>query len=245
MSVSSVQRNVNQQDDQNSNNVPNNNGNDMNNMFLKLLVAQIQNQDPTNPTDSSQYINQMAQLNQAQSLNNLSGQMLWMQKVVGDMQLFSLSNMVGKQVYIESNEITLQDKQSVDGRIYLKNPAGKVTLHIKDETGKTVDVELGKHEAGDVPFNLDPEELKKKGLTPGKCTVSVTTDTKEKEVVVEFAGIVSNVRVDPKTKIAMLSIPGLGEFAYDKIRQFGDKNSPTNNVKNSNYFYSPQTSGIV
>ena len=31
------------------------------NMFLKLLVAQLQNQDPTNPADSTQFVTQLAQ----------------------------------------------------------------------------------------------------------------------------------------------------------------------------------------
>lgn len=34
------------------------------NMFLQLLVAQLQNQDPLNPTDSSQFVSQLAQYQQ-------------------------------------------------------------------------------------------------------------------------------------------------------------------------------------
>jgi flagellar basal-body rod modification protein FlgD len=41
------------------------------NTFLKLLVAQIQNQDPSNPMDSTQYMSQMAQFSQVEALNNL------------------------------------------------------------------------------------------------------------------------------------------------------------------------------
>ena len=40
------------------------------NMFLQLLVAQLQNQDPTNPTDSTQFVTQLAHLQtMEQSLN--------------------------------------------------------------------------------------------------------------------------------------------------------------------------------
>jgi flagellar basal-body rod modification protein FlgD len=34
------------------------------NMFLQLLVAQLQNQDPLDPTDSSQFVTQLAQFQQ-------------------------------------------------------------------------------------------------------------------------------------------------------------------------------------
>jgi flagellar basal-body rod modification protein FlgD len=40
------------------------------NMFLQLLVAQLQNQDPTNPTDSTTFVTQLAQFQtMEQSLN--------------------------------------------------------------------------------------------------------------------------------------------------------------------------------
>jgi len=41
------------------------------NMFMQLLVAQLQNQDPLNPTDSTQFVTQLAQFQQLeQSVNS-------------------------------------------------------------------------------------------------------------------------------------------------------------------------------
>lgn len=36
------------------------------NTFLQLLIAQVKNQDPTNPTDPAQYVQQFAALSQVQ-----------------------------------------------------------------------------------------------------------------------------------------------------------------------------------
>jgi flagellar basal-body rod modification protein FlgD len=41
------------------------------NMFLQLLVAQLQNQDPLNPTDSSTFVTQLAQFQQLESTVNM------------------------------------------------------------------------------------------------------------------------------------------------------------------------------
>ena len=41
------------------------------NMFLQLLVAQLQNQDPMNPTDSSTFVTQLAQFQQLESTVNM------------------------------------------------------------------------------------------------------------------------------------------------------------------------------
>jgi flagellar basal-body rod modification protein FlgD len=42
------------------------------NMFLKLLVAQLQNQDPMNPTDSTQFVTQLAQFQQMEQSMNMA-----------------------------------------------------------------------------------------------------------------------------------------------------------------------------
>ena len=37
-------------------------------MFLQLLVAQLQNQDPMNPTDSTQFVSQLAQFSELEQV---------------------------------------------------------------------------------------------------------------------------------------------------------------------------------
>ncbi len=44
-------------------------------MFLKLLVSQIQNQDPTNPMDSTQFVGQLAQFSELEQLIAMRGDM--------------------------------------------------------------------------------------------------------------------------------------------------------------------------
>lgn len=38
------------------------------NMFLQLLVAQLKNQDPLNPTDSTQFVSELAQFSQLEQV---------------------------------------------------------------------------------------------------------------------------------------------------------------------------------
>lgn len=56
------------------------------NMFVKLLAAQLSNQDPSNPTDSTQYVSQMAQFSALEQMTNLNGTMAYM----------NATNMIGK-----------------------------------------------------------------------------------------------------------------------------------------------------
>ena len=50
------------------------------NMFLQLLVAQIQNQDPLNPADSVQYLTQLAQFQQVEQGLNMTNQLTAMRQ---------------------------------------------------------------------------------------------------------------------------------------------------------------------
>lgn len=41
--------------------------------FLKLMMMQLQNQNPLNPTDNTEYMNQMAQFSSVEQLTNIAG----------------------------------------------------------------------------------------------------------------------------------------------------------------------------
>jgi flagellar basal-body rod modification protein FlgD len=76
--------------------------------FMKLLVTQLQNQDPLNPVDDQQFIAQMAQLSSLEATNQLAsqvGQMVSAQQQMGVLQL------VGHEVqYTDDNGNTAQGK---------------------------------------------------------------------------------------------------------------------------------------
>lgn len=88
------------------------------NMFVKLLAAQLSNQDPSNPTDSTQYVSQMAQFSALEQMTNLNGTMAYM----------GATNMIGKVAitkYVDNNNnpikgvVTNVTKVGDDIKVYL------------------------------------------------------------------------------------------------------------------------------
>ena len=78
------------------------------NMFLKLLAAEMQYQDPMSPTDNSQYVSEMATFSQVEATQNVS-------KSVDNI---SASDLVGKYVTIstDSGNVTgIVDYMTRDG----------------------------------------------------------------------------------------------------------------------------------
>lgn len=196
----------------------NNTASGMNTMFMQLLVAQIQNQDPLNPTDGTEYVSQLAQLTQVQSMENMSQMMANSSVLMDNLQTLTTGNLVGQQVMVQADSVNSDGETVIDGRLTLEHAANVVTVIVKDAAGVEHKIELGKQEAGQVNFSIDPEQL---DLKEGSYTLSVVTDTGEEKVPVEIGGVVNNVRIPLDGSPTVLNIKGIGEIAYNNITQFG------------------------
>jgi flagellar basal-body rod modification protein FlgD len=194
-----------------------NGGSDLNNLFMTLLVAQIQNQDPLNPTDGTEYVSQLAQMTQVQSMETMSKLMQNNAILMDNLQVLSTAGLVGQQVMVQTDTVEIQD-QEIEGRLTLSHNAGVVTVIVKDSAGVEHKIELGEHEAGQVNFTIDPAEL---GLAPGSYSLSVVTDVGEEMIPVEIAGTVNNVRIPLEGGSAVVNVSGLGDVPFYQISQFG------------------------
>lgn len=190
----------------------------MNDMFLKLLVAQVQNQDPLNPTDGTEYVGQLAQLSQVQSMERVASLMQNSSILMDNLQTLTTANLVGQNVMVQTDRIEVKSDTLLKGRLTLEHPAASVTVHVKDVAGVEHKIELGRQQAGLVDFTLDAQKL---GLPEGNYTLSAVTDTAEAAIPIELGGTVSNVRIPLKGGPTMLNIAGLGEIPYSSISQFG------------------------
>ena len=74
--------------------------------FLKLLVAQLNNQDPMNPMDNAQMTSQMAQINTVTGIQQVNETLKSMATQFSGMQVLQGANMVGHDVMVESNTLS-------------------------------------------------------------------------------------------------------------------------------------------
>src|SRR5580698_9749682 len=73
--------------------------------FLQLLVAQLQNQDPTNPMDSSQMTSQLAQISTVSGISNLQTSLTSLASQLGATQQLQAAQLVGHGVLTAGNSI--------------------------------------------------------------------------------------------------------------------------------------------
>lgn len=186
-------------------------------MFTKLLVAQIRNQDPLAPSDPSQFVNQLAQLSQTEALSKLASLTSANASVMQSLQVLAMGAQVGSNVMVATDHVTLGGAK-VEGNIALAASSSKTTLVLTGGDGVAHDVKLGSLSPGNVPFSIDPAAL---GLAPGNYTMSVTTSSGETPPI-DIAGKLNSVRLSPSGS-TVLNVSGIGEVEPGAVTAFNGK----------------------
>jgi flagellar basal-body rod modification protein FlgD len=124
-------------------------------LFLQLMIAQLQNQDPTSPADSQAFMEQIATMNQVESTNNLTNAVEQMSTALLTSQsALQASSMVGQTVLISTDKTVSDSDGSVSGMVALPGSTENVRLTVKNAAGVVVDtVDLGKFSGGNSEFS--------------------------------------------------------------------------------------------
>lgn len=123
--------------------------------FLKLLVAQLNNQDPMNPMDNAQMTSQMAQINTVTGIQQVNETLKSMATQFTSLQVLQGSSMVGHNVLVESNTLT-NNAGVASGAVDLASKADAVKIQILSSGGQVLDTfDLGAMDAGRQSFDWD------------------------------------------------------------------------------------------
>jgi flagellar basal-body rod modification protein FlgD len=136
--------------------------------FLKMLVAQMQNQDPLNPMDSAQVTSQMAQISTVQGVETLNTTMTGLNSQFTQMQTLQGAALVGKDVATEGNSVRVNATTGKgDGGFEVATAATSVKVDVVNSAGQTIDtIDLGAQTAGRHSFSFDvPEADQGQALT--------------------------------------------------------------------------------
>jgi flagellar basal-body rod modification protein FlgD len=142
------------------------------NAFLKLLVAQLKNQDPTQSQDPNQMVQQMTSFSTLEQMQNTNSLLTGIQGQNNGIFQANSASLIGKKVRVTSPNFDLKGGKASVG-IDLAASAN-VTLTIQDAAGKTVgQVNPGVMPAGSNLFAWDGKDASGNTLPDGTYTVSV------------------------------------------------------------------------
>ncbi len=111
--------------------------------FLKLLVAQMQNQDPMNPLDNAQVTSQMAQISTVTGIERLNTTVAGLNGQLVQLQALQGATLVGRPVTVAGDRLAVVDGSGVGG-FDLSSAADSVKVEILNGAGIAVDsLDLG------------------------------------------------------------------------------------------------------
>jgi flagellar basal-body rod modification protein FlgD len=195
--------------------------------FLKLMMAQLSQQDPTAPSDSNAFVAQLAQFSSLEQMQNVNSSLQSLLVGQASQNNTGAINLVGKDVLYKTDQLILEAGKTPTASAKLGAEASEVTATITDSTGKIVrTIKLGGQPAGDVEVKWDGREESGNTAKPGTYTVSITAkDSKGNLVDVEqrATGRVTGVSFEKGYPEAIL---GEQRLKMSDIVEINERNTP-------------------
>lgn len=136
---------------------------ELQNQFLTLLTAQLQNQDPLNPLENTELTSQLAQINTVSGIAGISEKITALMSALNNNQGIQAASIIGKNILTNGNQITLSSytdesgntSSAAYGGIKLESNADKVVVKITNGSTEVRSIDLGAKNAGIVSFAWD------------------------------------------------------------------------------------------
>lgn len=146
--------------------------------FLKMLVAQLEYQNPLNPQDGAAFVAQLAQFSQLEQSTETNSRLTALQASADAQSRTALMGLVGKSVTAKADQFSMaaQGGSPPNAVINFENAATKCEVTLRDSAGNAVrTIDVGAHAAGQFAINWPPGLQ----LGPGSYKIEVkATDAK-------------------------------------------------------------------
>jgi len=107
--------------------------------FLALMVAQLENQDPTKPMDNNQFMAQMAQFSMVNGIDELNGSFATVADSIMGAQGLQAAALLDRQVITGSNIGRYDGVEPLEGMVPNANYASNVEIQVRDKAANWCD----------------------------------------------------------------------------------------------------------
>jgi len=196
--------------------------------FLTLLVAQLQNQDPLNPADATEFTAQLAQYSQLEQMFTLNDTMEEMAVAQNNSQRITALSLMGKDILVEGNTFEFTEGP-VELGYRINGTVTDASLTIQDQQGKTVaEIDVEAYSSGNHSVTWDGKDSDGNDLEPGTYTILAQSVTGEDNTTSYITPLVrSQVTGVNLEGTAPLIVTGTGEYSVDSIHGAFDEEQQT------------------
>ncbi len=176
--------------------------------FLTLLTAQLKNQDPLSPMDSTEFTNQLVQYSAVEQQISINANLGTLITLGQQNVLAGASAYVGKAIQASSDQAPLQSG-SMNASYDLSGNADSSTIVVRDATGAVVYSQQGETKAGKHLFQWDGKTAGGQQMPDGAYTLTVTalgSDGTPVDATTTVYGTVTSATIDQTTSETKLNM---------------------------------------
>lgn len=193
---------------------------DLQSSFLTLLVAQLKNQDPTNPLQNNELTTQLAQISTVSGIEKLNTTLGAISGQVNSSQSLQASNLIGHGVMIPGTKILAGKETTTPFGVELQQPADKVTATITDKSGVVMrTIEIGALKAGIHSFNWDGTMTDGTKAPDGSYNVSISASNGGTQLVAQPLQFALVQGITRSSSGNLLDLGTYGTTTLDEVRQ--------------------------
>jgi flagellar basal-body rod modification protein FlgD len=195
--------------------------------FITLMLAQLQNQDPTSPVDSNTFLTQLAQLSEVQGITSLNTNFSSLSSSLTSNQAMQASSLLGHQALVNSSTATIAaGAATVTGAVNVPQTTSQVTLSIANSSGAVVNqINLGAQSTGLANFSWDGTTSNGSQAPAGTYTLSAqyagaTSASAAATTLVN--GTVESVSMGAGSTGLTLNVSGVGSVPFSSVQQISN-----------------------
>ncbi len=152
--------------------------------FLTLLVTQLQNQDPLNPAESTEFVSQLAQFSALEQMSNVNENLKIIQLFEQSINNAQAMNFIGKTVRANGSMFEVEFNESHDIKFQLAEDAAAVHIKIYDNLGEFItELEPGEMAAGEHTVTWDGTDENDTPVSPGTYSFTVEAENEDGETM--------------------------------------------------------------
>lgn len=191
--------------------------------FLRLMVAQVQNQDPMNPETNGDFLAQLAQFSTNDSINNMEASINQLASSLQSNQALQASALVGRKVLVNNNNIPITTEGgSATASINMISGLTDLNASVYSSSGELIKtIPLGQPAAGYADFTWDGTNNSNQPMAAGNYTVKVTGTYDGQSVTVPtltYANV-DSVSLGQNGKGFQLNVAGIGAVSLTDVKQ--------------------------
>ncbi|MFZ2392713.1 flagellar hook assembly protein FlgD [Rhodoferax sp.] len=187
--------------------------------FLKLLVTQLNNQDPLNPLDNAELTSQLAQMSTVSGIEKLNTAFQSLLAQSGSSQVLQSASLIGRAVLVPGAELTLAQGVTVPFAVEVPQGADSAKVTVTDAAGNTVrSFDLGGLPPGVKTLSWDGRSDAGAPLADGAYRFNVTASTGDSRVTATALTYATVASVSQGGRGVALDLGSGGQAALSDVR---------------------------